>query len=396
MVRVLCYNQPHKMSRVVRLHMTKITMLGGMSYHEFLRDYWQKKPLLIRQAFPNFQNTIKKNDLFLMASQDDVLSRLIKYEQNQWQLFDGPMPKAKLKKAQGLWTLLVQGVNYLVPEVQAILNKFNFIPYARLDDVMISYAISGAGVGPHFDSYDVFLLQGEGKRLWQTSAQKDQTLLSEMPVKILKKFKPTQEWILEPGDMLYLPPNYAHNGVAIGESITYSIGFRAPSYQELTTEFLGFLQEHNCMKGIYQDPDLKYTKEAARIPATMIAHVSDLIHKVKWDKKNITEFLGVYLTQPKAHIFFDSPEDAMTKKQFIKHLRQYGIRLHAKTQMLYQKDSLFINGECISLNEKIFKDLANNRYIEVLDTINSDISDLFYQWYLEGYIETQSMREAFE
>jgi len=372
--------------------MTKITILGGMSYQEFFRNYWQKKPLLIRQAFPNFQSLIKKNDLFSLSYQDDIQSRLVTHTKNKWELFDGPFDKSSFKKLTGMWTLLVQGVNAVVPEIQALLNQFNFIPYSRLDDIMISYATPGGGVGPHVDSYDVFLLQGHGKRLWQISDQKDQTLQSNKPIKILKKFKPTQEWILEPGDMLYLPPNYAHHGVAIDECMTYSIGFRASTYQELTTEFLGFLQEHYCVDGIYQDPDLAYTKKPAKISDEMIQKVSDVIHKIQFDKKNISTFLGIYLTQPKAHIIFDSPEIPLTKKQFLKQIKKNSIALHAKTQMLYANNTVFLNGECVNLKEKILHDLANKREIPMLNTMSSEINDLFYQWYLDGYIEIKTSK----
>lgn len=367
--------------------MTKITMLGGISYQEFLRNYWQKKPLLIRQAFPKFQNFIKKNDLFSLAYQDDMQSRLVTHEKNRWELFDGPFERSRFKKMTGVWTLLVQGVNSVIPEAQALLNQFNFIPYSRLDDVMISYATPKGGVGPHFDSYDVFLLQGQGKRLWQISDQKDQTLLANMPIKILKKFKSMQEWVLEPGDMLYLPPNYAHHGIAIDECMTYSIGFRAPTYQELTTEFLGFLQESCCIDGIYQDSDLTYTKQPARLSNEMIHQVNEVIHNIQFDKKNIETFLGVYLTRPKAHIIFDSPDNEMTKSQFLKKIKKNGIALHAKTQMLYTNHAIFMNGECYYSKAKILKELANKRKIKIIGTQTRELSDLFYQWYVEGYIE---------
>lgn len=366
--------------------MKKIQILGGISYQEFLRDYWQKKPLLIRQAFPKFQSLIEKNDLFSLSYQDDIQSRIITHKKNKWELFDGPFDKSTFKKLTGIWTLLVQGVNYVRPSVQVLLNQFNFIPYSRLDDVMISYATPGGGVGPHVDSYDVFLLQGYGKRLWRISDQKDQTLAANMPLKILKKFKYTQEWVLEPGDMLYLPPNYAHHGVALDECMTYSIGFRAPTYQELSTEFLGFLQEHNCIDGIYKDPNLTYTKQPAQLSNEMIQKVSDIIHKIQFDKKDIATFLGKYLTQPKAQIIFDSPSNMVTKNQFLKHIKKNGIALHAKTQMLYLSNTIFMNGDCFYSKEKILKELANKREIKIIDALTPEVNDLFYQWYLEGYI----------
>lgn len=193
-----------------------ITLLGNLSPKQFFSEYWHKKPLLIRQAIPGFQPILSKSELFELASQDDVESRLITFFKQHWEMKNGPVSAVPVKEKKD-WTLLVQGVNLHNDDASALLKQFRFIPDARLDDLMISYAADGGGVGPHFDSYDVFLLQAHGQRRWQISAQKDLSLVEGMPLKILSHFECDQEFILEPGDMLYLPPQYAHDGVAIGE-----------------------------------------------------------------------------------------------------------------------------------------------------------------------------------
>jgi len=204
-------------------------MLGDIEPSEFLRDYWHKKPLLIRNAIPGFKGLLNPDELIELASLEDAQSRLVTFDKNRWSLENGPFEKRRFRKLPEYWTILVQGVNHFLPEGAKLLGQFDFIPHARLDDLMVSFAPDGGGVGPHFDSYDVFLLQGMGCRRWQISAQQDSELIPDAPLRILARFEPEQEWILEPGDMLYLPPKYAHNGVAIGNSMTYSIGFRAPS-----------------------------------------------------------------------------------------------------------------------------------------------------------------------
>lgn len=370
--------------------MLKNTIPGGIFTSQFLRKYWQKKPLLIRQAFPNFEGFVNKNKLIALSCNEEAESRLVTNHRNQWQLEHGPFAKNDFNKLTGNWTLLVQGINYFLPEAQTLLQQFNFIPYTRLDDLMVSYAPDGGGVGPHFDSYDVFLLQGSGKRLWQISKQKDQSLLPDLPLRILKHFKPEQEWVLEPGDMLYLPPNYAHNGIAVGDSMTYSIGFRAPSHQELTREFLNYLQDHLVIAGMYTDPELKASADPARISKNTIDKISTTLKKIRFGKKDITDFIGKYLSEPKAQLFFDTPELPFKKKEFFKLAQKRGIKLNLKTQMLFTQNQLFINGEAIPLfseSKAILTKLANEREILFLAKMDIKTEEILYDWYLEGYLE---------
>ncbi|HEX2548852.1 MAG TPA: cupin domain-containing protein, partial [Gammaproteobacteria bacterium] len=263
-------------------------MLNNLTAQQFLSEYWQKKPLLIRQAFPQFKHFLNKEKLMTLAAQDEVESRLITFHNKHWDLTLGPFQKKQFKTLPLHWTLLVQGINHYFQEAQNLVKHFNFIPAARLDDLMVSFATDGSGVGPHIDSYDVFLLQGYGKRVWQISSSKQKhVFVPNIPLKILKNFKVTEEWILEPGDMLYLPPKYAHNGIAMGDCMTYSIGFRAPTYQEFIGRFLEYLHEHCQVEGRYADPNLKLNKNPAQIPAAMIKQVTQILKKIRYNKKDI-------------------------------------------------------------------------------------------------------------
>ena len=192
-----------------------------------------------------------------LACREDVESRLIRGSGTHWQLDHGPFRKSDFKRLPKTeWTLLVQSLNHFLPEADALLAHFDFIPHARLDDLMVSYAVPGGSVGPHFDSYDVFLLQGQGHRRWQIGTQTDLALLDDAPLKILRHFDAEDEWVLGPGDMLYLPPHVAHYGVAEDDCMTYSIGFRAPTTEELAQGFLMHLQDTLKLEGRYADPDL--------------------------------------------------------------------------------------------------------------------------------------------
>jgi 50S ribosomal protein L16 3-hydroxylase len=368
--------------------MKKLNLLGNLSPNEFLREYWQKKPLLIRNAIPHFNNFLTKKDIVSLSSNEAAQSRLVYFENNKWSLLFGPFKKRDITKINACATLLVQNINHFIPEAREVLKLFNFIPYARLDDLMVSYAPDGVGVGPHFDSYDVFLFQGDGKRKWQISKQHNRDLIPDVPLRILKDFKPTQEWILEAGDMLYLPPHYAHNGIAIDESITYSIGFRAPSYQELTQEFLIYLQDNITRDGIYSDPDLTVAKDAALIPSFMLKKITTILNKIRFNKKDIELFIGKFLTEPKCQTFFSPPKVSLNKKKFILKSKAQGITLALQSQLLFTNKTLFMNGEVIPFKPTDpLLQLANEYVIPPFKNIPKNTEDLLYDWYLAGYIE---------
>ncbi|MFL9925680.1 cupin domain-containing protein [Herbaspirillum lusitanum] len=370
--------------------MKKMTLLGGLTPAQFLRDYWHKKPLLIRQAIPGFSAPIPRDELFALAERDDVESRLVSHEKSGWQFEHGPfgtLPPLKRKE----WTLLVQGVNLHHASADALLREFRFIPDARLDDLMISYASEGGGVGPHFDSYDVFLLQAHGQRRWRISAQDDLTLVEGAALKILKNFKHEQEFVLEPGDMLYLPPHYAHDGVALDECMTYSIGFRAPAYQELGESFLQFMMDSIELPGRFADADLKPTSKPAELPGDMIERVRDELNKIRFTDDDISIFLGEYLSEPKASVFFNSPAQALSFARFGQALKKRGLILDRKTQMLYRNRHIFINGDSFEVNgadKKILSQLANARALEnnEINGASEDLLDAFHHWYESGWV----------
>lgn len=362
---------------------------GGMPASEFLREYWQKKPLLIRQAFTSFSGLLNKQQLIDLACHPDAQSKLIQLTSPTPTVSHGPFRKKDFSKLGGKWTVLVQDVNHFLASAYELLQAFNFVPHARLDDLMVSYATDGAGVGPHVDSYDVFLLQGSGQRLWQIAEHADVSVVPNSPLPILKHFKPQQQWLLEPGDMLYLPPQCAHNGIAVGDSMTYSIGFRAPDHQHFAYEFLNFITDHLELEGIYTDADLTLNKQPALISKTMLNKMTAVIHKIRFDKKDIEGFVGHYLTEPKAHVFFDPPASPLSQKAFVKKIQQEGISLALKTQMLFTKDAFYINGEAFICNTALqpsLQQLANQRQITLHQPLDADIIDILYEWYLAGYL----------
>lgn len=370
-----------------------LTLLNQLTPAQFLAEYWQKKPLLIRQAIPKFSGLLDPNDLAGLACEDEVQSRLVQIHKGQWQVTHGPMSEKTFKRLpEKDWTLLVQGVNHYLPEAADLLAQFNFIPHARLDDLMVSYAPDGGGVGPHLDSYDVFLLQGSGKRHWKISTQTDFTLVEDAPLRILKNFETEQEWVLEAGDMLYLPPHVAHWGVAVGEDcMTYSIGFRAPKAQELAHEFMHFMQDQIQLDGIYQDPDLTLQAHPAEISSQMVSKVSQTLSSIKWDDALIGRFLGQYLTDPKPHIVFEPPRK-ISLKVFNQQLSQTKLHLALASQMLFWQTSFYLNGDALSASADLIphlKRLADQRYLDC-STLSanqlSELASILYDAYLAGYV----------
>ena len=370
-----------------------LALLGDISPETFLKEYWHKKPLLIRGAIPAFEGLLTPNELAGLACEDDVQSRIVSFDKNQWQCEQGPFSEKRFAKLPVRdWTLLVQSVNHHMQEASDLLQQFNFIPQARLDDLMVSYAPDGGGVGPHFDSYDVFLLQGLGHRLWRISDQSDLSLIEGAPLRILKNFDTKQEWLLSAGDMLYLPPHLAHWGIAVGDCMTYSIGFRAPSAQELASEFLNYLQEHRTFEGRYVDPDLKMQDHSAEIGADMVKKVGDMIAPLRWNDGDIAQFLGEYLSEPKSHVVFDSP-NIMDEASFVQKVVKKGIKLDLKSQLLCSAKSFYLNGEKVEENFAedefaLLLKLADCRQLEALGShnISLKIQKLLHSWYLVGYL----------
>jgi 50S ribosomal protein L16 3-hydroxylase len=381
------------------------TLLGGLAPDAFMKRYWHKRPLLIRQAIPGFSAPLSRDALFALAAKDDVESRLISHARKRWQLEHGPFDASDLPPlTRKQWTLLVQGANLHAPAVDALMQQFRFIPDARLDDVMISYATDGGGVGPHLDSYDVFLLQAHGKRRWRIGPQRDTAWLEGVPLRILKHFEAEEEWVLEPGDMLYLPPGYAHDGVAEGECMTYSIGFRAPLEQEMLQNFLYYLAENapelpfaRHFAGRYADPSQSAVKHPAALPEAMIDTLVAQLEKVRWGEKEVGDFLGRWLSEPKSHVFFDPPQTPLSQARFVREASSRGVSLSAKTQLLYRRNRYYVNGELLEVPVRArstLRRIADHRRLNAEECANfeqkdHEIVEILYDWYASGWLQLE-------
>jgi 50S ribosomal protein L16 3-hydroxylase len=376
--------------------MKKLQLLGNITAAQFLRDYWHKKPLLIRQAIPNFKPLLKFEKLAELARLNHVESRLVTQtgghgSDRQWDMQHGPLQELP-PRSEREWTMLVQGINLHDPKADELLREFRFVPDARLDDLMVSFATDGGGVGPHFDSYDVFLLQAQGRRRWRIGAQQDLSLVEGLPLKILANFEPEEEFVLEPGDMLYLPPHYAHDGVAEGECMTYSIGFRSPSFQELGEAFLQFMADSIELPGRYADPDLQPAKNPAEIPKDMLTSITEELNKVRWDEEDVTIFLGEHLSEPKHNVFFTPVAKPLTVGRFMEQAGKRGLKLSPKTLMLYRGKHVFINGESFAVgraDKTVLDVLANQRGLDgaMLGQASDDVLEALYTWYSDGWLE---------
>jgi 50S ribosomal protein L16 3-hydroxylase len=375
--------------------MKKITQsypLGELSAQTFMREHWHKRLLVIKNAIDGFTDLLSPKEMMALACREDVESRLVIRDGKKWTLEDGPFKAARFAKLpETNWTLLIQGLNLYVPAADALLRKFAFLPHVRLDDVMVSLAAPGGGVGPHFDSYDVFLLQGMGERHWRLSEQGDLELDPNAPLKILKRMKPSQEVTLTAGDMLYLPPQVAHDGVAAqktGFCTTYSIGFRAPTNQEIVDAFSQWIVETSEIEGRLADPELTATRTPGRIPASYAKSIADAIAQLKIDRETITQFAGCFATELKLAVQFNPPKSPLTRAQFQKRAQQNGVRLDAGVQCVYDAKHLYINGDAFVLlgDGDFWRALADCREANVSAALARETVDSLYEWYCEGWL----------
>jgi 50S ribosomal protein L16 3-hydroxylase len=361
---------------------TPLALLGGISPELFMATYWQKKPLLIRAAMPELQPLLTRQALFDLAANETVESRLVEQKKGQWTFEHGPFSKTPPLKRPD-WTLLVQGVDLHHDGVHDLLQQFRFVPDARLDDLMISYAAQGGGVGPHFDSYDVFLLQAAGRRRWRIGAQKDLSLREDMPLKILANFKPTQEFDLEPGDMLYLPPRYAHDGVALDNDCqTYSIGFRAPSAEELARELMHRVADEIEDDTLYTDRQQTATAQPGEIPPALNAFAVQAMTQALADPTLMQQILGEYLTEPKQNVWFDAGK-APKKYQ--------ALRLDRRSRMMYDVKHVYLNGDSWKVagkDAKLLRKLADARALTAADlvAVSPALTTAFGQFIEQGWL----------
>jgi 50S ribosomal protein L16 3-hydroxylase len=364
--------------------------LGPMPVARFMRDAWQRRPLLIRNALPGFVPPVSRDGLFALARRDDAESRLIARVDGRWSMKHGPLRRLPSTRRPD-WTLLVQGVDLLDAGAHALLGRFRFVPDARLDDLMVSYATDGGGVGPHVDSYDVFLLQAWGRRRWRISRQRDLALVPGAPLKLLADFRAEEEWVLEPGDMLYLPPGVAHDGTAVGECLTYSIGFRAPTFQELLEPWLTDFADHAALAGRYADPGLKPARRPAALPAGMAGRIHASLRRTRPTQRDTQRFLLRHLTEPKAQVVFDRPARPARTERFAAIAARRGLELARPTRMMYAGDEVGINGECVGMpagSRETLRALADRRALAApaLARLPLPAQALLHAWYTAGWL----------
>ena len=370
-----------------------MALLGGLSPARFMRGYWQRRPLLVRQAWPAVQPPLARADLLALAASEDVESRLVARQGDAWTLRHGPLSRRALPPLrQPGWTLLVQGLDLHVPAARAMLERFRFVPDARLDDLMLSYATDQGGVGPHLDSYDVFLLQVHGRRRWRIARPGDGTLVEGLPLKILSRFEPEAEWLLEPGDMLYLPPRWAHDGVAEGECMTCSIGFRAPAGPELAADLLGRLSQADALEAhrLYRDPSQAATQTPARVPPALQAFAQREVGRAVRGRRAVDVALGESLTEPKAHVWFEPRQRPA--------LGRWGLRLDARSRMMYDDEHIYLNGDSFRASgrdRRLMRKLADQRSLSTADVslLSAGAVDTVHDWIESGWMHPDSSND---
>jgi len=359
-------------------------MLGGLSARQFLRRHWQKRPLVVRGAFPGFRGAATRAQLAALAARPDVEARLVRRRGARWGVVHGPLACTALQRNS---TLLVSGANLHLAAADRLLRAFFFLPQVRLDDVMVSWAAAGGGVGPHFDSYDVFLVQGAGRRVWRLQRPRAFRLVEGAPLKLIADFAPDEEVLAEPGDLLYLPPGWGHDGVALEDCLTCSVGLRAPQGTELAAAFLDFLHERGLPRARYRDPDLRPARRSAEIPRPMAAHAARVLRGIRWTRGDVDEFLGRFLSEPKAHIVFRHPRRALARGAFTRALRRAAVVLDARTQMLTLGGRCFINGESL-IATRALRTLADRRRAR----LPAALAETAHRWYLSGYLHLERAR----
>lgn len=361
-------------------------LLGGLSPQAFMRRHWQKMPLLVRQALPGVTAPLSRSALFALAAADGVESRLVRRDGQAWRVRSGPLPRRSLPPLrQRDWTLLVQGVDLHVPSARALLDAFRFVPDARLDDLMVSWASDGGGVGPHVDSYDVFLIQVHGRRRWRVGRSDDRRCIEGLPLKILRRFEPGHDWLLEPGDLLYLPPGWGHDGVAVGECMTCSVGFRAPSRDALARDLLLRLADEAPSESdspLYADPRQPASAAAGAVPVALQVFARRALQRVLADPQALARALGEVLSEPKPQVWFDAGQLPAAGR---------GVVLDARSRMLHDERHVFLNGESFRAggrDARLMRRLADERRLPAADLarLSPDARALLDEWALQGWL----------
>ena len=364
-------------------------LLGGLSPAQFMRRHWQKQPLLVRQAWPGVTPPLARPALFALAAQDGIESRLVRRMGQTWSLRRGPLPRRALPPLQQPgWTLLVQGLDLHVPAAHAMLAPFAFVPHARLDDLMVSWASDCGGVGPHVDAYDVFLIQLQGRRRWRVAPPGDRTFIDGLPLRILQHFAPTQEWVLEPGDMLYLPPMWGHDGTAAGgDCMTASVGFRTPHRRELARELLlrlaDAVADADGPDPIYADRTQPAVDRPGHIPPGYEAFAAKALSAALGGADALPRALGEVLSDPKPGVWFDPPAHPPAD--------QGAVRLDARTRMLYDVRHIYVNGEswrAAGRDAQLLQRLADARRLSAADRarLSAGAAAIVEDWLDDGWL----------
>jgi 50S ribosomal protein L16 3-hydroxylase len=368
-----------------------LTRLGKMSVARFLREYWQRRPLLIRGAFADFALPVDRVGLFALAARDDVESRLVAHNRGGWSLRQGPFHRRALPPLQqSRWTLLVQGLDLVNDDARELLSRFRFVPDARLDDLMASFATDGGGVGPHVDNYDVFLLQAHGRRRWRISRQRDQRLQPGKPLRLLAEFRPSREWVVEPGDLLYLPPGIAHDGVALGECLTYSIGFRTPTYAELHDPWLAHFAERATLPGRYADVGLRPSRHPGALPASMVRRIHRALSARQPRYADTERFLLEYLSEPKLHVVFGARRTSPAA--FARAAGRRGVRFDLRSRLLIGRRAIGCNGEAYEVAAPLLpllRALADHRALSAaqITRASAPLMALLHEWHDAGWLQ---------
>lgn len=363
-------------------------LLAGLSPAQFMRRHWEKKPLLVRQAWPGVRPPLSRAAMFQLAGNEDVESRLVVREGSDWLVRHGPMPRRVLPPvSQGGWTLLVQGLDLHLDAARALLQPFRFVPEARLDDLMVSWASDGGGVGPHVDAYDVFLIQVSGLRRWRVGRVADAEFIEGLPLKILRHFEPEFDWLLEPGDMLYLPPMWGHDGVAEGECMTCSVGFRSPEAESLAGDLLQRLADAEPAARLYRDPSQPATTSPGAIPPPLVDFARKAVARRLAEPDALARALGESLSEPKPRVWFDAAGDATLAM---------GVRLDRRTRMLYDARHVFINGESFRMggrDARLMRQLADTRSLDAraCSTLSAAARHVVQAWLDDGWLQPLEM-----
>ena len=370
-------------------------LLGGLSRRRFLRNHWQKLPLIVRRAFePSLARLANRRFMSSLAMRPDVESRLIERRRSGWHVRHGPIgPAAYPAAGKHPWTLLVSGFNLHVPAAQTLLEQFSFLSWARTDDVMASFAVAGGGVGPHFDSYDVFLIQGAGRRRWRVSGPREYSLVPGAPLKLIADFRHDHEYVLEPGDMLYLPPGWGHEGTAIDPCVTFSVGFRAPQASELAASFLDWLHERGVPESSYRDESAAPSSAPGRIPLPMLEFARSAFDNLRWSAADVEQFLGEFLSTPKPSVVYEAPARIPSVEQFGRKLARARLVLCAKSVLLYRGQSFFMNGERVIVPRaarQALRAFADAREQDGAALLRCGAIRLMHEWYELGYIQLRS------